>query len=92
MVFSFFQVSFFQLKLHTVFEPNVFLILKPYTNWKNIHDDLSSHDTLQYHQTSMIRLLEYKNTYYNPNTELIIRLGRKSKDESLNFNIYYKIN
>ena len=28
------------------------LISKPYTNWKKIHDDLSTHETLQYHLAS----------------------------------------
>ena len=46
------------------------LISKPYTNWKKIHDDLSTHETLQYHVTSMARLLEFKNKFYNPSTRI----------------------
>ena len=56
-------------------------------NYK-VHVDHSTHETLQYHQTSMTHLLGFKNTLHNPST----RLSRKSKKESLNFNSYYKIN
>ena len=40
-----------------------FLISKPYTNWKKINDDLSIHETLQYHLTSMACLLQFKKTF-----------------------------
>ena len=46
------------------------LISKPYTNWKKIHDDVSSLKTLQYHLTSMAHLLEFKKTFYNPSTRI----------------------
>ena len=38
------------------------------TNWKKIHDDLSTHETLHYRLTSMAQLLEFKKTFYNPST------------------------
>ena len=44
------------------------LISKPYTNWNKIHDNLSTHETLQYHLTIMTRLLEFKKKSYNPST------------------------
>ena len=46
------------------------LISKPYTNWKKIHDDLSTHETLHYRLTSMAQLLEFKKTFYNPSTRI----------------------
>ena len=42
---------------------------KQYTNWKKINADLSTHETLQYHLTSMARLLEFK-TFCNPSTRI----------------------
>ena len=46
------------------------LISKPYTNRKKIHDDLSTHETVEYHLTSMARSLEFKKKFYNPSTRI----------------------
>ena len=98
MVFPIFHI--FQLNLHMVSEPNVsfqnHIQIGKFMKWNymtsswnyKLHVDRSTHETLQYHQTSMTCLLEFKNTFYNPST----RLSRKSREESLNFNSYYKIN
>ena len=98
MVFPIFHV--FQLNLHMIFESNVsfqnHIQIGKFMKWNymtsswnyKVHVDRSTHESLQYHQTSMTRLLEFKNTFYNPST----RLTRKSREESLNFNSYYKIN
>ena len=54
-----------------------------------------THETLQYHQTSRDCLLEFKTNSIILALELIItpmKIDKKSKFESLNFNIYYKIN
>ena len=69
MVFSVFHVSFSQLNLRTVSEPNV-LFRNHTRTGKKIHDDLSTHEILQYHVTSMARLLEFKNKFYNPSTRI----------------------
>ena len=98
MVFPIFH--FFQLILYMISEPNVsfqnHIQIGKFMKWNymtsswnyKVHVDHSAHETLQYYQTSMTRLLEFKNTFYNPST----RLSRKSKKESLNFNSYYQIN
>ena len=46
------------------------LISKPYTHWEKIHDNLSTHETLQYHLTSIAHLLEFKKTFYNPSARI----------------------
>ena len=54
------------------------LISKPYSNRKKIHDDLSTHETLQYHLTSMAHLLEFKKTFYNPRTRIDHNINENS--------------
>ena len=77
MVFSVFHVSFFKLNLHTVSESNT--LFQNYTRiGKKIHDDLSAHETLQHHLTSMARLLEFKNKFYNPSARIYHNVNEDS--------------
>ena len=77
MVFSVFHVSFFQLNLHTVSESNT--LFQNYTRiGKKIHGDLSAHETLQHHLTSMARLLEFKNKFYNPSARIYHNVNEDS--------------
>ena len=54
------------------------LISKRYTNWKKFHEGLSTHETLQYHLTSMARLLEFKKTFCNPSTRIDYNVNEDS--------------
>ena len=63
-----FHVSFFQLNLRTISKPNN--LFQNHTRIGKIHDNLSTHETLQYHPTPMTRLLEFKKTLYNPSARI----------------------
>ena len=72
MVFPIFHV--FQLNLHMISQPNVsfqnHMQIGKFIKWNymtsswnyKVHVNHSTHETLQYHQTSMTRLLGFKNT------------------------------
>lgn len=44
------------------------MFLKIYKNWEKLYEDLSILETLQHCRTSITRILEFKNTSYNPST------------------------